>query len=135
MSSTMTKAEGAPGRRILVADDDDLSRKRLVRYAESRGCEVDVVTNGWDALLAIGGRRYDLVVMDSNMPLLNGLEATRKIREIERAHKWPSVVIVGVTSAQNAPACRESGMDDCICKPAQADEVEVLLSQFQRFLD
>jgi CheY-like chemotaxis protein/two-component sensor histidine kinase len=107
-----------PGLHILVADDNPVNSRLAGLMLAKGGHEVDVVADGAAAVAALGERAYDLVLMDVQMPGIDGLEATRRIRALvgDRA----SVPIVAVTAnAMNGDErrCLDAGMDDYVTKP------------------
>jgi CheY-like chemotaxis protein len=108
--------EEKPRCRILVADDSELQRKLHCFYAEQVGCEVDCLPTGEDALEALRTRRYDLILMDCEMPHMDGLEATRRIREMEQMSARLRVPIIGVTESSNRSDCAAAGMDYFVSK-------------------
>jgi signal transduction histidine kinase/DNA-binding response OmpR family regulator len=115
--------------RILVAEDNPVNQKLAVRLLEKLGYAVDLASNGIEAVAAIEQGDYDLVLMDVQMPEMDGLQATREIRT-----RWPSAElrIVALTAnvlAGDRELCLEAGMDDFLSKPIRVDELKRVLSE------
>jgi PAS domain S-box-containing protein len=116
--------------RILLADDTPFNQKLAAKLLERLGYDVDVVASGLaalDALDAPEGSDYDLVFMDVQMPELDGLETTRRIRAM-----WPDRALRIVAMTANAmegdrEACLEAGMDDYLSKPIRPDALAAVL--------
>jgi signal transduction histidine kinase/CheY-like chemotaxis protein len=104
---------------VLVAEDNLVNRTLIVRLLEREGCVVDVVGNGRDAVEAVRRSPIDVVLMDVEMPEMCGLEATRRIREIE-AETGGHVPIIALTAhalAEDRARCLAAGMDAYVPKP------------------
>ncbi len=106
---------------MLVADDSSINRRLSRLLLEMVGCSVTCAASGFQAVESYRGREFDLVLMDFNMPGLNGFEATEMIRNLEHARgSRRHVPIIGVT-AFALPTDRNysirRGMDDCLIKP------------------
>ena len=111
------------GIRILLAEDNAVNQKLALRLLERMGHRADVAEDGVAAIEALETADYDLVLMDVQMPRLDGLGATRQIRE-----RWPgrSIRIIGLTAnamAGDREACLAAGMDDYVSKPIRPDEL------------
>jgi CheY-like chemotaxis protein len=119
------------GMKILLAEDNPVNMKLARRLLERVGLEVDVAENGARALEELERRSYDLVLMDVQMPEMDGLEATRKIREREKGTST-HVPIVALT-AHSMKGDRErflaGGMDDYLSKPLDAGQLYRVLSK------
>jgi CheY-like chemotaxis protein len=106
-------------RKILVAEDVELNQYLARHMIESWGWEVDIAVNGKEALLLVQQNRYDLVLMDIQMPEMDGVEATKRIRQLEDTHK-AAIPIVALT-ANALKGDRErflvAGMNDYLAKP------------------
>ncbi|MCU0494396.1 MAG: response regulator [Chloroflexaceae bacterium] len=108
----------ARGRRVLVVEDNALNQRLLRLMLERLGYTVDVVGNGREALAALGLKTYDVVLMDLDMPLLDGLETTRRIRADTTIGPQPCIIVVtGYNSAEDRAACLHVGANDVLAKP------------------
>jgi CheY-like chemotaxis protein len=113
--------------RVLVADDDEVSAKAARSMLERLGCSVDVATDGAEAVKHFRDRDYDLILMDWQMPLMDGLEATVRIRAMPRGQ---ATVIVGTTSEKSHTECLKSGMNDVVPKPFLFEKMRYVLSRW-----
>jgi PAS domain S-box-containing protein len=124
--------EPAPARsalRILLAEDNAVNQKLAVRLLGKLGYEADVVANGLEAIEAVEGGDYDLVLMDVQMPHLDGLEATRRIRQ-SRPRGLPRIVAMTANVLQeDREACVAAGMDDYLPKPIRAAQLAEALER------
>ncbi len=107
--------------RVLVAEDNPVNQFVARNMLESMGCEMDIVSNGQEALHAVRGASYDIVLMDCQMPVMDGFAATREIRAWEReqrpARHVPIVALTANALVRDAETCRAAGMDDYLSKP------------------
>jgi CheY-like chemotaxis protein len=115
--------------RILLAEDNAVNQKLAIRVLERMGYTADVAGDGLAAIAALEAATYDLVLMDVQMPELDGLEATRRIRT-----RWPDrpLRIVAMTAnamAEDREACFAAGMDDYLSKPIRVDELAAVLAE------
>ena len=106
--------------RILVAEDSRTNQHLAARLLERQGHAVTVVNNGKEALEAIRRQLFDLVLMDVDMPVMDGLAATRAIRSQESRH-GTRLPIVAVTTRNNPHDCLAAGMDAHLNKPLRMD--------------
>jgi len=116
--------------RILVAEDNPVNRKLACKILERRGHVVAVAQNGREALEAVQASDFDLVLMDVQMPEVDGLEATRRIRSLEPAGR--RMLIAAMTAhamAEDRERCLEAGMDSYITKPLQIAHLAKVLRQ------
>jgi two-component system sensor histidine kinase RpfC len=119
---TGTAPAPAQGRKlnILVADDNRTNQRVVAKILERAGYFAKIVGNGEEALNALDDMKFDLVLMDVNMPVMNGLEATKLYRftSLGQPHV-PIVALTADTSPEVAQRCHEAGMDACITKPVE----------------
>ena len=116
---------------ILVAEDDEINRKMIVRMLEKQGHNVTVARDGREALEAIENLRFDIVLMDVQMPEMDGLEVTRIVRERE-SHSGGHIPIVAITAfafREDMERCLQAGMDGYISKPIRKEELLETISE------
>ena len=117
--------------RVLVADGNAANRKAAVRMLESVGLRADVSANGREAVDMLRLLPYDLVLMDCQMPLLDGQEAAREIRKCEPPdRRTPIVAMTSETGADGLDDCLASGMDDILLKPVRREELMATLHRW-----
>jgi PAS domain S-box-containing protein len=121
--------------RVLVAEDNLVNQHLTARLLEKRHHSVKVVSNGAEAMAAIGQESFDLVLMDVQMPVMNGFEATTHIRQTEKptGHRLPIIALTAHAMKGDRERCLKAGMDGYVSKPIQAQEfwevIESVLSQ------
>ncbi|HKP20022.1 MAG TPA: PAS domain S-box protein [Thermoleophilaceae bacterium] len=116
------------GAHVLVVEDNAVNRLLAVRLLERLGCSVDVATNGAQAVEMSAETGYAAIFMDCQMPILDGYEATGRIREREgRGDRVPIVAMTANTMEGDRERCITAGMDDYLPKPLRAEELEVAL--------
>ena len=119
------------GRTVLLVEDNATNRRVAELFLERAGCEVALAEDGTEALAALRERRVDLVLMDVQMPVMDGLEATRRIRdEIAGGARIPIVGLTANALKEQVEACRAAGMDDVIAKPLERERLEAVLERF-----
>lgn len=106
-------------KRVLIADDSEAIVTLLRTVLRPLDLDLHLASNGREAVTACQGGRFDLILMDSEMPELNGRQATIEIRSLEKQLniRTPIVALTGDTSPENKERCMESGMDDFLSKP------------------
>lgn len=116
-----------PGRSlwILLAEDNVLNQKLALRLLEKRGHRVVTALNGAEAVSAFEQQRFDAVLMDIQMPVMSGFEATVAIRALERqtVSRTPIIAVTAHAMEGDRERCLESGMDDYVAKPIRPDEL------------
>jgi len=125
--------EARPGLQILVAEDNAVNQKVVCRLLEKQGHTVSLATNGLEAIGAIEKREFDLVLMDVQMPELDGLEATARIRAAEAASGKHQTIVAMTAHAMKGDRerCIGAGMDSYICKPLNSAELINLLESIR----
>jgi signal transduction histidine kinase/CheY-like chemotaxis protein len=119
--------------RILLAEDNILNQKVALRMLKRLGYEADVAGDGVQALSAVLDKHYDVVLMDVQMPEMDGLEATRRIRQDELNHAQPYIIAMTAAAMElDREKCLEAGMNDFVAKPATLED---LVDALQRYLD
>ena len=121
-------ADAVPGLRVLLAEDNAVNQKVAVRILERIGLQTDVVANGLEAVEAVGRQTYDVVLMDVQMPEMDGLEATRMIRA--RGGRQPHVIALTANAMEgDREACIEAGADDYVSKPVSVSSLAAALGR------
>ena len=101
-----------------------------MRFLSQLGYRADVAANGYEALEALERQRYELVLMDVQMPELDGLEATRRICARWPPSERPRIVAMTANAMQgDRELCLAAGMDDCISKPVRVEELVAALGR------
>jgi CheY-like chemotaxis protein/HPt (histidine-containing phosphotransfer) domain-containing protein len=122
---------GREKRRILLAEDNAVNEKVACRTLERLGYRVEPVRDGRAAVAAWETGRYDLILMDCQMPLLDGYEATREIRRREQPERRiPIVALTAHAMKGDDLTCREAGMDDYLTKPIDLERLEACIQRF-----
>lgn len=118
-------AAGEP-RRVLLAEDGSVNQRLIVRQLRLAGHWVQAVDNGREAVDAWATQPFDIVLMDVEMPELDGLAATREIRQREQGsgRRTPIVALTAHDSGENRAACLAAGMDDVLVKPIGKDDLD-----------
>jgi CheY-like chemotaxis protein len=110
--------------RILVVEDNTVNQKIALKLLARMGYEADLAANGREAVEAVGQRRYDLVLMDVQMPEMDGLEASRRITAERSPAERPRIVAMTANAMDgDRERCLEAGMDGYIAKPVRSEEL------------
>ena len=119
------------GRTVLLVEDNATNRRVAELFLERAGCEVALAVDGGEALAVLKERRVDLVLMDVQMPVMDGLEATRRIRdEIAGGARIPIVGLTASALKEQVEACRAAGMVDVIAKPLERERLKAVLERY-----
>ncbi|MBM4422060.1 MAG: response regulator [Chloroflexi bacterium] len=122
------------GRRVLLVEDNAINQRVITRMLEKRGYEVMVVNNGQAAVTVTGELRFDVVLMDVQMPEVDGLNATIVIRAREREEGGhvPIIALTAYAMQSDRERCLEAGMDDFVPKPVKADDLQHAIERLAR---
>ena len=117
------------GVRVLLVEDNPVNQKVAIRMLQKLGCVVELAENGQQALEKLERASYDIVLMDMQMPVMDGLTATRLLRQREQQTGHHQVVIALTANAMQTDRelCLEAGMDDYLSKPLTLDALQVML--------
>lgn len=121
--------------KILIVDDNLLNRKLASAVLRGNGLEHDLAENGKHAFELHKENNYDLILMDVQMPIMNGIDSTRNIRKYEKqnnAKPTPIIAVTTFTLANDKKNCFEAGMNDVLAKPYKT---ESLLEMISKYLD
>lgn len=116
--------------KVLVAEDNLINQKVAMINLKKLGHEVEIAVNGQMAVDMYKSGSYDVILMDIQMPILDGLEATLQIRKIEENEGLDRIRIVAITANalnEDKEKCFEAGMDEYITKPIKSDELKSVL--------
>ena len=117
--------------KILVVDDVELNCKFTLKLLSRVGLSCDIATEGKTAIEAFKSKKYDLILMDCLMPVMDGYEATKEIRKIEGTTSHiPIIAMTAKAMKSDKNQCYDAGMDDYICKPMKAEELLSLISKY-----
>ncbi len=138
MSSTKASAESAPAQFtgiVLLVEDNPINQLVASEMLQLLGVEVVAAFDGVEALEHIASRTVDVVLMDIQMPRMDGLEATREIRRREQTSRAPALPVIALTanaSDDDRRRCLDAGMDDFIAKPVKTDQLAAVLARYLR---
>ncbi|HEX8987689.1 MAG TPA: PAS domain S-box protein [Rhodocyclaceae bacterium] len=118
------------GRRVLLVEDHPQSQEILLEMLEEMGCEVDVAPDGAEAVACARERRYDVVLMDMQMPRMDGLQATRALRALPAHGQTIVVALTANAFAEDRQRCLEAGMNGHISKPVTPTALAAALSRW-----
>jgi CheY-like chemotaxis protein len=128
---SLAEAKARVSTRILVAEDNLINQKVAARMLEKLGYRVDLVANGLEVLNALTDIRYAAVLMDCQMPEMDGFEATAEIRRKEGANDHlPIIAMTANAMAEDRDRCLAAGMDDYMSKPVQSSVLAEVLSRW-----
>jgi len=128
---TADEAE-AQGRLVLVAEDNATNRDIISRQLTLLGIACDIVEDGAEALAALDGKTYGMVLTDCHMPNIDGYELTRRVRENEENGEghMPVVAITASALESDAELCRQAGMDGYLTKPLELPKLKAVLDEW-----
>lgn len=113
--------------KILLAEDKEINQMMAEMVLKSLGCDVDIVRDGKEALSNVQQQNYDLVLMDCTMPIMDGYEATQRIREFEaynnQKKRTPIIALTAKVMIEDKQKCLDAGMDDYAAKPIREERI------------
>jgi CheY-like chemotaxis protein len=115
--------------RILLAEDNTVNQKVATRMLERLGYRADIAANGLEAIEAVQRQTYNIILMDVQMPEMDGLEATRRIRKLDNAGALRIVAMTANATEKDRKMCFDAGMDDYVSKPVRMDELTAALAK------
>jgi CheY-like chemotaxis protein len=128
IADNQSAAEKTPQPKILVVDDDVLNQRMMKILLSREGYQVDLASNGLEALDAIKIQKYDVVFMDLQMPVMDGIEASRRIREWENGGRHTFIVALTASYLpEQGHVLFEAGIDNYISKPFELEHIQRLL--------
>ena len=110
--------------RVLVVEDDEVSAKAVRVMLERLACSVEIAEDGRKAVESFRQHKYDLVLMGWQLPVMDGFEATARIRTMPHGQQIP---IIGTTAGRDRAECLAAGMNDLMAKPFQIEKLRLVL--------
>lgn len=117
---------------VLVVEDNEVLRRLFLSQLRVLGLVGHEAINGQEAVQAVGKNDYGLILMDVSMPVMDGLEATKAIRALEKETKKERAPIVAVTGISDRDTCLEAGMDDFMNKPFLLDHLRQVIGRWMK---
>jgi CheY-like chemotaxis protein len=121
--------------RVLVAEDNIVNQAVVLAMLSGMGCEVQLASNGHEAVAAANTGRFDMILMDCHMPAMDGFEATRVLRRLEAERHSMRTPIIALTANAMAGArerCLAAGMDDYLAKPFKLDQLWSVMTPWMK---
>jgi len=118
------------GGHVLLVEDNFVNQKVAVRFLERLGCTVEVAGNGAEGVAACQQRHFDIVLMDLQMPVMDGMTATRKIRAWETTGHLPIIALTANAMTGDRELCEAAGMDGYLTKPIEVERLRNALTKF-----
>jgi CheY-like chemotaxis protein len=117
---------------VLVVDDFDDAREMYSEYLEYAGFAVDVARNGVEAVEKAKFVMPDIILMDLSLPIMDGWEATRRLKQDQRTRNIPVITLSGHVMASNAEQARQAGAEEFVAKPCLPQELEARIRRLLR---
>lgn len=120
-----------PGLKVLLVEDYFINQEVTKDILELMDCEVDIAEDGGQGLDMVQSNAYDLIIMDLQIPVMDGLELTRQIRKMsEKGKNIPIVALTASALDGDREKCKAAGMNDYISKPTEAQQIEEILRKY-----
>jgi CheY-like chemotaxis protein len=116
--------------RILMADDNEINRMIITRQLEFLGYRCAAVDDGLEAVNAFSRERFDAVLMDCRMPVMDGYEATRRLRLLGNGRDVPIIAVTASALQEEVDRCYAAGMSDYLAKPFQLSDLAAMLDRW-----
>lgn len=129
-TNVMTMEPDLSGLRILVAEDHPLSQEIILEMLEDLGCHADIAADGLEAVDCVRNQTYDLILMDMQMPKMDGLAAARAIRALPGQGDIPIIALTANVFVEDRQRCQDAGMNAHLSKPVTSAKLVALLSQW-----
>jgi len=128
--SKATSLRAGAGATILLVEDNKINQEVAREILESYGIKVDIAQHGGEAVTMIEQKRYDLVLMDLQMPVMDGLEATSKIRQLPISENIPIIAMTANAFEEDRLRCQKVGMNDFVAKPIDIKQLYTVLARW-----
>ena len=121
--------------RVLIVEDDAISRMLVQKIAKENGWEVTVAENGLEAIDAVQAKEFDIIIMDVQMPLMDGYTATRIIRHLEiiKNRRIPIIAMTAYALKGDKEKCLDAGMDDYLSKPVNVNDFYAMVKRWSSY--
>jgi two-component system, sensor histidine kinase and response regulator len=131
-SVTLSRSKAQFQGRVLLAEDNPINQDVALAMLQAFNCPVEVVENGREAVEALSQRHYDVVLMDCQMPEMDGFSATAEIRRQEKTsgRRLPIIALTANAMQGDREKCFLGGMDDYLCKPFKQDQLRAILERW-----
>lgn len=116
--------------KILLVDDNAINRMLSHRFLKKLNTDIEMVVNGQEAVEACNGKKFDLIFMDCNMPVMDGYTATKQIRRSYLNQHTPIIALSGMDAETDRQACLQAGMNDFIAKPYTQEQLHNAITQW-----